>query len=146
MTIAPGSPIRAADFPPAVEVIETTTIADISSTSYAAGSPQCSVTFTAATSGRAKVDFWSRMQGDGTFRVFVAIEVRETNVSGAVVEAASDTEALQGVTVGPTSYAGFMLLSGLTAGATYFVRTMHKVAGGTTSDVFTRRIIVTPQP
>lgn len=146
MTITPGSPIRAADFPPAVEVLETTSIDNISSTSYAAGSTQCSVTFTANTMGRAKIDWWGRMQGDGTFRVFLGIEVRENNVSGTVIEAASDTEAAQTAVASTGTYPGMMLLSGLTSGGTYFVRTMHKVAGGTTSDIFTRRIIVTPQP
>lgn len=141
-----GQIIRALDFPPAVDVLETTTIADISSTTYAAGATQCSTTFTANTAGKALFNVWSRMQGDGTFRVFLSIELRENNVSGAIIKAPVDTEAVQGSTVGIVSYALSILQTGLTPGGTYFIRTMHKVAGGTTSDIFTRRITVTPQP
>lgn len=141
-----GAFVRAVDFPAAVEVTETTTIADISSTSYSAGSVQCSTTFTANSAGKALIQLWTRMQGDGTFRVFVGIELREGSVSGTIVRSPSDTEAVQGITAATTSYAIPILVSGLTAGATYFVRTMHKVAGGTTSDIFTRKILVTPQP
>jgi hypothetical protein len=50
-----GQPIRAADFPPAVWAQDITTISNPTNTSYAAGSPEVSVTFTAPTSGRALI-------------------------------------------------------------------------------------------
>jgi hypothetical protein len=141
-----GQIVRALDFPPAVTVTEATTQANITSTSYAAGSPSCSLTFTAATSGQANIAVWGRMQGDGTFRVFLGFELRLGSVSGTIIEAVSDSNAAQTAIVSTESVGISFLATGLTAGSTYFVRTMHKVAGGTTSDIFTRRITVTPAP
>lgn len=140
-----GQIIRAADFPAAVAVTESTTQANMANTSYAAGTPACSLTFVAATSGRAQIDIWARMQGDGTFRAFLGFELYlGTSSSGTLIEAVSDSNAAQTAVVSTESAGISFLATGLTAGATYYVRTMQKVAGGTTADIFTRRITVTP--
>lgn len=141
-----GAPVNVGDFPTTVETLETTTVTDIAVTNYTAGTVQCSAVFTAPASGRARIDLWTRMQGDGTFRVFCGVEVRTGSVigSGTIIRSPADNEAVQGQAVGIVSYSLPILQTGLTPGDTYHVRTMHKVAGGTTADIFTRKLLVSP--
>ncbi len=143
-----GAKVKAEDFPVAVTASESTAINNITSTSYVTGTPVCSATFVAPTSGRVllTVGLGARDNG-GTNRVHLAPEVRVTNSGGSVVLSADVT--LRGVgSVGEAT--GFhyrsrtTLLESLTPGTTYYVQTMHKVSAGTTADIVTRDVTVTP--
>lgn len=145
-----GAPISATDFPPAVWASDTTANSNISSTSYIAGTPTVSVTFTAPTSGAVLLSVGvAASDNGGTNRVHLSPEVRVTDVSGAVVLAADVTNrgvGTPGEASANTHRSRTTLLTGLTAGGTYFARTMHKVSGGTTADISVREIVVTPTP
>jgi hypothetical protein len=145
-----GAPISVDDRPPAKFASDTTGITQISSTSYIAGSPQVDVTFTAPTSGSVLLSVgMGGSDNGGTNRIHVAPEVRLNNVSGAVFLAADVTAR----GVGTPGEAGAnihrsrtTLLTGLTAGNTYFARIMYKVSGGATADIAVREIAVVPTP
>jgi hypothetical protein len=143
-----GQTTRALDWPPAVQVSEGTDELNIVSTSYIAGGTPCAVTFTAPSSGRVLVYIWARLGNtDGTNRLFVSYQLREGSVSGTIIRDAGDSTAVQGTPTAVTSYGMPDLVDGLTAGGTYYIRTMHKVAGGAAvADIFDRRITVTPEP
>lgn len=119
-------------------------ILDISSTSYIPGSPECSVTFTAPASESVVISVYARLRGDGTNNIFVTPEVREINVSGALVLSPADSNSVLTNSVNTRTGTSVYYLDDLTAGAVYFARTMHRVAGGTTADIFDRRLIVQP--
>lgn len=147
-----GSIIRALDFPPAEYASDETTISNPTNTSYAAGSPEVSVTFMAPTSGRLVLVVGGSVGNSaGGNRIFLSPEVREDDSSGDVVLSPSviphGYSSIRGA--GGFHYGSRRtLLEGLTAGATYFARVMHVVVsadGGTnTSDINARDITVAP--
>jgi hypothetical protein len=145
-----GAKVQPADFPAAAWASDTTSIANISSTSFVAGSPVCSTTFAAPTSGAVLLSVGlSARDNGGTNRVHLAPEVRAGTAGGSVVLAADVTSRGVGVP-GETSAFCYRsrttLLTGLTAGATYYVQTMHKVSGGSTADLQVRDVTVAPCP
>lgn len=145
-----GTPIQAADRPASVWASDATANTNISSTSYIAGTPQVSVTFVAPTSGAVLLSVGvAGADNGGTNRIHLSPEVRVTDVSGAVVLAADVTNrgvGLPGEASANTHRSRTTLLTGLTAGTTYFARTIHKVSAGTTADIAVREITVIPTP
>lgn len=150
--IQAGDEIDARWWPNSVRVVENTDQLNQTSTSFIAGTPECSTTFIAPLSGRVRVTVAAEMRNDDTAgnRVFVSFEIRLTNSAGAVHTAAvvhrgvsttGDTGASQPMTHGNSS-----MIDNLTPKATYFIRAMHSVAGGTTNDVLHRRLVVIPVP
>lgn len=150
--IAAGDEISAKWWPDSVRVAEGTDQLDITSTSFIAGSPECSTTFVAALSGRAQVVVSGELRNDDTAgeRVFLSFEVRLGSSAGAVFMAASAFRSAS--TSGDTTASGDMIhgnvfmLDGLTPEETYFIRTMQSVTGGTTNDIKYRRVCVVPVP
>lgn len=145
-----GAPIAAADCPPAVWASDATSNANISSTSFIAGTPSVETTFVAPTSGAVLLSVGlGASDNGGTNRVHIAPEVRLGSVAGAVVLAADVTTRGAGVPGEANNNAHrsrTTLLTGLTPGATYYGRTMHKVSGGATADIGVREIVITPTP
>jgi hypothetical protein len=149
MTVA-GAKVLAGDFPPAVTLIDTTAIANISSTSAIPGSPEVGVIFIAATSGAALVNVALGGRDNGsTNRVFLSTEVYVgSDATGVKIVTAS--VAANGCSSAPINNAGYQyvgrawLLTGLTAGATYYARTVYYVDAGNTADIVMRGIVVTP--
>jgi hypothetical protein len=149
--IEPGDLIEAAWWPESVSVQENTDQLNITSTSSIAGTPECSTTFVAPMSGRVGICVAAEMRNDDTAgnRVFVQPQVYlGTSSAGTLVLAVAVTRGVS--TTGDTTASQFMthgnmtMLEGLTGGSTYFVRTMHRVDGGTTNDIGHRRLIVIP--
>lgn len=146
-----GSKIRAADFPSAVYAQDTTTIADISSTSYISGTPEVGVTFVAPTTGRVKITVGGSLRNNAanSDRVTLAPQVFVTNGGGTEVLAPT---VFRGICTDGTQSADYCtygrttLLEGLTAGQQYYARVMHCKFGsaGTTCDVAMRDILVDP--
>lgn len=145
-----GAEIQAADFPPAVWASDNTSNANISSTTYIAGTPSVELTFVAPTSGAVLLSVGvGGSDNGGTNRIHVSPEVRVGSVAGAVVLAADVTNrgvGTPGEAAQNTHRSRTTLLTGLTAGTTYYARTMHKVSGGTTADISVREIVVVPTP
>jgi hypothetical protein len=145
-----GAPISAEDFPASAYAADTTSIADISSTTFIAGSPQVSTTFIAPTSGAVLVSVGlSARDNGGSNAVHLAPEIRETNVSGSVVLSANVVTHGVGCPGEPTTFiyrSRTTLVTGLTPGQLYFARTMHKVSSGSSADLQVRDITICPTP
>lgn len=145
-----GAPISADDFPPAVWASDTTANANISSTSYIAGTPSVELTFVAPTSGAVLLSVGVAASDNvGDNRVHLSPEVRVGTVAGAVVLAADVTNrgvGIPGEAAANVHRSRTTLLTGLTAGTVYYARTMHKVSAGATADISVREISVTPTP
>lgn len=149
--IKAGDEISKDWWPPAVQAEDQTDFDNITNTSFAAGTPACSVTFTAPSTGRVAVCIQGGIDQDSASdRAFISYEVREDDASGAVVRSART-----GFGVGSTGAPGsdelvqgnMTMVEGLTAGATYYAQTMHATEGATnTNDITFRRIIVFPLP
>lgn len=145
-----GAPISSADFPPAVWASDTTSNNNQSSTTYIPGTPTVATTFTAPTSGAVLLTVGGAgSDNGGTNAVNIAPEVRVGSVAGAVVLAADVTTrgiGTPGEVANPIYRSRTTLLTGLTPGATYYARAMHRVSGGSTADIPVREIMVTPTP
>lgn len=145
-----GATIQAADFPSAAYAADTTSIDNISSTSYITGSPVVSTTFIAPTSGMVLLSVGlSARDNGGVNRIHLAPEVRVGSAGGSLVLSPDVTNRGVGI---PGEAAQFVyrsrttLLTGLTGGTTYYVQTMHKVTGGSTADLQVRDVTVCPTP
>lgn len=145
-----GARISADDFPPAVWASEATANANISSTTYIAGTPSCELTFTAPTSGAVLLSVGiGGSDNGGDNRIHLSPEIRVGTVAGSVFLAADVTNrgvGTPGEASANTHRSRTTLLTGLTPGTVYYGRTMHKVSGGTTADISVREISVTPTP
>ena len=145
-----GSVIDADDFPSAVTASDSTAISDISSTTFIAGSPSVDVTFVAPTSGAVMLSVGlSARDNGGSNAIHLAPEIRENNVAGAVNLAANVVTRGVGLPGEPDGFAyrsRTTIRTGLTPGAVYFARTMHKVSSGSTADLQVRDITVCPAP
>lgn len=149
--IEAGDLISATWWPESVQAEELTDILDVTSTVFIAGTPACSTTFVAPMSGRVGVVVSAEMRNSDTGgnRINVTFELRlGTTAAGTLIVAA---DIVRGVgTTGDTTASQFMIhgnmtmLQNLTPGSTYFIRTMHKVDGGTTNDIGARRLVVIP--
>lgn len=147
-----GTTVRAADTPPSVSATAGNSY-DTNSSTYTTGSvtagtyEECAVTFVAPTTGRVKITTVARLINSSTSGTLVAPETREGSVigQGAVVEAASDG-------IGVSHYGNNFarsgvshMLSGLTPGATYNTRLLHRVSNAVNSgSIALRELIVEP--
>ncbi len=130
---------------------DTTTIGTITNTSAAPGSPVVGTTFVAPASGVVEVTVGTAAQSDsnGT-SIVVSYEVRTggTIGTGTVVLGAAFNRAVRSsaaVITGAAAFSGgthARVLSGLTPGATYNVRTMHWVSGAGSGTITARQITV----
>lgn len=148
--IEAGDLIETGWWPESVQVQENTDQLNVTSTTSIAGSPECSTTFIAPMSGRVGVVVSAEMRNDDTAgnRLFVQFEIRLGSSAGAVHTAVSVTRGVS--TTGDLTASQFMvfgnmsMVEDLTPGSTYFIRTMHRVDGGTTNDIGHRRLVVIP--
>ena len=145
-----GDPILAADFPSGAYAADDTSQLNLSNTDYEPGSPAVEALFTAPTSGQILLSVGlSARDNSGTNRVHLAPEIRLGNSAGPVVLSASVTGRGVGTPGGIQNYvyrSRTTVVGGLTPGATYYVRTLHKVSGGNTADINVRDLTVTPLP
>lgn len=153
-----GSTILAQDTPTPAEASQNADETGFTDTSYTAGASECGDTFVAPTSGRVLVLWHSRFETNTTnTRTLVTVEVRTggTIGSGTVVSAASDTSALESISNDAAGGVGgnarlqagmWRIVSGLTAGDTYNVRTMHRMTSAGNGDIFDRSVAVIPLP
>lgn len=150
--MAPGGEISANWWPDSVRVAEGTDQLNITSTSFIAGSPECSTTFVAPLSGRVLVSVTGELRNDDTAgnRVFLSFEVRVGSSAGALNTSAQNFRSVgtSGDTTAsaPMIHGNIFMVENLTPRTTYFIRTMHQVTGGTTNDVLYRRLCVIPVP
>lgn len=128
-----------------VQVSQATAHSNITSTTFTAGTANCEATFVAPPSGKVWIHVGGNGGGTTTSRILVSFEIRATNVGGSVITAAADANGVLMDCVSGAQQAWPTLISSLTPGATYYVRTMHKtLPSGTTGDLYTRMIGVQP--
>lgn len=129
-----GTVVTSADITATGNATENTIHNAITSTTYAAGSPVCGTTFTAPTTERVAVHMRAYVDNNtGGVVTALAFEIREggTIGSGTITHPADDAKAI--THRGTNQIRGGMTVpvENLTAGATYNVRLMHRVTGGT---------------
>lgn len=158
--MAIGTEIKAGDeittewWPESVEAQDATTISNITSTSFIAGTPELGVNFVSAKTGRCAVcvsaGMFEQSAGD---RLFISFQVYEgDDATGVLVRSARTGNGIS--THGDTTAGGsgemvkgnMTMVEGLTPGVTHYARVMHSVDGGTTNDLRQRRITVIPLP
>jgi hypothetical protein len=137
---------------PIAQTTEASTL-DITSTTFAAGSPACSLTFTAPPSGAVLVTVSAQLtQSVATYETKLSYEIRLNDSVGAIHTAASNDKCITvgravvagGAAVTGTSW-GPMLITSLTGLATYYIRTMHRVTHASADgDVTYRHLLVQP--
>lgn len=137
-----GCPVRQ----PSVQVDRADDELNVSSTAYIPGDTVASLLFTAPRSGRALFHLYLAGNSTGTDQLLLSFEVyRGNDATGVLVLAADDNRAIRLANVASIQRTGISYMaSGLTPLATHFARTMHRVTGGSTVDVFHRRLIAVP--
>lgn len=145
-----GDEISTEYWPPAVKARDDTSITNQTSTSYIPGSPENGVAFVAPVSGRVGLIVAGDIrQNDSSDRIFMTCEVYEGDDSGGTEVLAAS--AFRGISTSGQSgeaqiHGNMSQLDGLTAGDTYFIRSVFRVEGGSTNDVFSRSVTVIPLP
>lgn len=144
--LSAGSTILGADTPPAVEAEESTSQNNITSTAFIPGTPECSTTFLAPTSGRVTVTVYGVLRGgSGGEEVILTFEVyRGDDETGTAIVSGASTNGARSAVAQNLAFSASKLVPGLLP-QTHFVRTVHRVTGGSTADVIHRRVIVSPE-
>ncbi|TDB90904.1 hypothetical protein E1264_03505 [Actinomadura sp. KC216] len=115
------------------------------STAWIAGSPQVSTTFEAPPSGQVFITVYAQLEAQGSSSAYCGFEIREENASGAVVVAPNVDDAAGQQMEYWSGSTRRKLISGLTPGETYFVRTMHRSdRAGVQIIIIMRSILVEP--
>lgn len=117
-----------------------------SSTTYSAGSPTCSGTFTAPASGNVMVTVEGRGSSAGNnLSWWLGWQLRLTNSSGSIIKDFDDAYSAQGTGLANSVSANRKNVSGLTPGATYYIQTGHKSStSGSVASYTGRYVIVEP--
>jgi hypothetical protein len=133
---------------------EATTQAAYSSTTFTAGTQQCTAAFIAPPSGVVIVHWKAYFQSAINDKMsFVGCEIRTGAVAGggSVVVAANSTDA---IAIGGTVTSGvpvrlkgstYKLITALTPGTSYHARIMYQTETGGNITVFTREVMIAPQ-
>ena len=132
-------------WPPVPVQFDESTIFTFTNTTYAAGATQCSGTFVAGPAGVAVVTAQSNLQAAAGGYGLVSFEIRTgTTSSDPLFLAAVDNNAF-GVQDIYNNQAGMTtVVTGMTGGTTYFIRTMHRSITGGTGTINFRRLVVIP--
>lgn len=139
---------------PTAQATDDTTLANLTNTSYASGTPELGVFFVAPPSGRVRLTLGGGFRDNGALpdRIFLAPQLFRESSSGTEILApsvtfrgylsvAADTEFQYGSRVS--------MIESLIPGQLYYVRAMFLTNPGTdpdTADIAGRDIIVIPVP
>ncbi len=106
----------------------------------------CAVTFTAPTTGRVLISLAARMTNSTTAGTLMSPETRTggTVGSGTVVESAADGTCIANYSGSFVRCGSSHVLSGLTPGAVYNTRLLHKINTASTGTIALRELIVQP--
>lgn len=147
-----GQRVRAGDFPPTVSVSDNTLLTNVP-TSPTVGSPAVSTTFTAATSGKALITVSGLTRCTSSLQpVIIDWELYLGTSAGGtlILGTGQQTRRLEIVSTGAAgngyghNLSKTYVATGLVAGSTYFIRTMHYSFATATGDVGLRQLSVTP--
>ena len=130
-----------------VEDWDTTGIASFTNMAYDAYTPTVSVTFTAPPSGIVYVTTTAALEGSAGTTAYVAWEMRENNVSGSIVHAATDdVKAVAQQDLFNHQGSTRTRATGLTPGNQYYARVMKRInqGGGSWGQIFYAGLLVEP--
>jgi hypothetical protein len=153
MTIRAGDLVR--PLQPTAFFHDDTVIANLTDTSYTAGTPEIGVYFIGPPSGVVRLTVGGGFRDNGGSnpdRVFLSPQLIQDGPDGSEVLAPSVTLRGYGSVDADTDFqygCRVSLITGLTPGGLYYVRTMHATSAGTdpdTADIAARDIIVIPMP
>lgn len=150
--LSPGSQAYGRDFPPSGFDLDWTSQLNLTTTSYASGTPSVGVNVTAPTSGRVLVALGvgSRNNGANTDRVIVTYRVLEDSSEGREVTPESAYRGVTSPGIGSEEYryvGNFALEDDLTPGRNYYFQVRHRtISGSATCDIASRSIAVIPVP
>lgn len=149
---AAGQKIRALDFTPAVGATDSTAHLNLTTTP-AVGSPAVGVVFTAPTSGKIALTIgasFADSSGNNNCGILDFQLYLGTDATGTLVLSSSIINRLilqPGDTTDQSQEASrTSFVSGLTAGSSYYVRTLHSSFSGATIDIYARTVFVQPLP
>ncbi len=148
-----GQRIKALDFTATVEASSTVVQSNVG-TSLVVGSPEVGVVFIAPTSGKAMITVGGSVLDDSGANNSAVIDTKiflGTNGSGTLIFGVGSL--LRRLILAPGDIASqsqevsrTFSVSGLTAGASYYVQLLQQSYAGTTVDIFARQVIVQPLP
>lgn len=121
----------------------TATSATTASTSFVSGT-NVEVTFTAPPTGKVYVTVSGATECTAPSSSQLSFEMRQTNVSGAVVVAADDGNGVGQQEDKWSQGSGRVLITGLTPRSTYYARCMMRASSAVTATFFRRGILVEP--
>lgn len=110
------------------------------------GGPQLEGTIVVPPTGKLKIVVSAILRtsagGGAGSGGYVGFEVRQTNVSGAVLQAFNTSAAAMNENLLAVHSTSVSIITGLTPGSTVYIRAMHQADSGATGAVRFRRIIV----
>lgn len=146
-----GTLVKAGDYSVPVYAFDTTTILNVSSGSYITDSPVVDTTFIAPTTGRVMITV-GLQAGDnlGLESLLLAYQVFEgSDATGPLVRGADVGNWGVRSPSKSTNYATWSrcsILDGLKPYEQYYIRTVHRVTGGSSCDLTFRDVMVEPVP
>lgn len=154
--LSAGVPVRAVDFPRAVQnfLTETSNNINLTNTSYSNGTPEVGVRFMAPSSGRVAVVLGAGVRNNSAAnedRIFVAFRILEGDpADGEEYQAAEVKLGRSNTAAGAddAQYGGHAtMVQGLTPGEWYYGQIRYRTTlGSGTADVFSRHIFIFPLP
>lgn len=149
--IRAGQPIQQTDFPAAVYAFVEANETDITATTFVAGANPCNTTFVAGVTGNAMIVVTGVMRSSASAtpadHIRLSFELYEgTDETGTLIVSATYSRSAISIEEPQVHGASTVhLATGLTPGATHFVRTMHRTATGDgTCDIVERAIMAWP--
>lgn len=152
--LSAGTRVKSLDFPRAQQVYDLTSQLNLTTTSYAVGTPEVAVRFQAPSSGRVLVTVSAGVRNNTTAnedRVFVSFRVLEGDPDDANLIQTEDAKlGLSNTAAGADdyTYSGHSsMVQGLTPGTWYYAQVRHRTTlGSGTADISFRKILVFPLP
>ncbi len=148
-----GQRIKAADFQATVEASSLTVLTNISTT-LSVGTPEVGVVFTAPTSGKAMITIGASFADDSGANNVGILDSKlfqGTNGSGTLI--LNTGSLLRRLILQPGDVANqsqeasrTFLVTGLTAGSSYYVQLLHAAWTGATLDIYARQVVAQPLP
>lgn len=137
-------------WPPQVSEVTESTVQTTTSATLTAGTANCETTFTAPPTGRVMITVTGDLEGivgTANGEVVLTYEIRNTNVAGAIFLAGAKAYGLMNQGEGNIIASRTRLVTGFTAGSTYYIRTLHASGtGGSTVTVNFRQLLIVPCP
>jgi hypothetical protein len=152
--LSAGTRVKALDFPRAQSVKDQTTLANLTNTTYATGTPEVAVRFMAPSSGRVLVVVSAGTRNNTTAnedRIFIGWHIYTGDPADADIYQTEEVKlGLSNPSAGADdySYGGHgTMVQGLTPGEYYYCRVRYRTTlGSGTADIAYRAILVTPIP